>query len=93
MNIFVVTLNEPNKKVVEKIKEIYPPPQFYEISPLSFLLATPEFPRDIALKIGLREENLIEDALGVVFKLNGAYSGYSYHELWDWIKQNEGQMG
>jgi len=34
-----------------------------------------------------------EPQVGVVFELNGSYSGYYYEPLWDWLKEARRESG
>ena len=88
-NIFVVTLNEQNAEVINRLEVKYPHPHAYKISDTCYLVATFDLPSEVATNIGLKGDDRIEDSMGAVFKLNGAYSGYSYRTLWDWISQAE----
>ena len=41
-------------------------------------------PSTVSRMLGLHEEE--EDRrIGIVFRLNGAYSGYYYRRTWDWL--------
>ena len=84
-NIFAVILISPNEEIRDRIASY----RHYPISDTCYLVSSNEISEDIAIGIGLKGENRVSDALGIVFKLNGAYSGYSYKSVWEWIAQQE----
>ena len=58
----------------------------------TFLVAAETIARTVAETLGIRPSPLkIEDASGVVFKLNKSYSGFFDRALWDWLSQAEAQ--
>ena len=90
---FVITLRprrESIQKIQQRIKAEYP--DHFKISDYCYLVSSNEISRDIALRIGLKGKDRIEDSLGIVFRLNGAYSGYYYKSAWEWIKQAEREL-
>lgn len=93
-NIFAITLTPrrgSEAKIQERIEEEYPDQNHFKISDICFLVSSYELSQSVAQRIGLKGENRVEDSLGVVFRLNGAYSGYHYKSVWEWIKQFEGE--
>ena len=86
--VFAVVLNVPNSKVEERLKKeyanVYRYTKTFYLVPVDPGIAT----RDVAVKAGIKGTN--RDATGVVFKLNAAYSGYTYKELWEWLSDVEG---
>ena len=85
-SIFCVVLGSPNEKVSERIQAY----RNYPISDRSYLLSSSEISGEIAKVIGLQGDDRIDDALGIVFKLNGAYSGYFTKSVWEWLSNEEG---
>lgn len=83
MRIFAIALNEANPDVVERIEGKYP--DHYRITDTSFLVADDAIAEKVAMAVGIKGDDRIENARGVVFKLNGAYSGHSSRSLWDWL--------
>lgn len=87
MSIHIVLLTEPNDEVAARIKEKYP--ECHQVTDTGFLVQSREITQDVAMKAGIKGENRVEDAGGVVFKLNGAYSGFASRALWEWLGQAE----
>ena len=83
MRTFAVALNETNPDVAERIEGKYP--DHYRITDTLFLIADDTIAERVATAVGIKGDDRIESAAGVVFKLNGAYSGYSSRSLWDWL--------
>ena len=83
MRTFAIALNEANPDIVERIERKYP--DHYRITDTSFLVADDTIAEKVAMAVGIKGDDRIENARGVVFKLNGAYSGYSSRSLWDWL--------
>lgn len=83
--IFSIILLEPNQEVADKIEEFYP--EHFKYSDTVFLVSVEEtiMSNDVAIKVGIKGENRIEDSSGVVFKLNTGYSGYTTRTLWEWL--------
>ena len=88
METFVIALNETNPNVLKRIEEAYP--DNYRLSDTAFLVADNTLTKTIAEAVGINGKNRIDTALGVVFKLNKAYSGYSEPSLWERL-QNKGE--
>lgn len=87
-NIFVVTLTVENTEIEERIKEAY---RYYPLSDKCYLVSSDGISEQVANQIGLKGNERIPDALGVVFKLNGAYSGYASKSIWEWLSDQEEQ--
>ena len=83
MCTFAIVLNETNPAVAERIEEKYP--DRYRITDTSFLVADDTIAERVATAVGIKGDDRIENAAGVVFKLNGVYSGHSSRSLWDWL--------
>ncbi len=56
---------------------------------LFFLVSTDVIAETIAINVGIKGDDRIEDANGVVFRLKASYSGYAARSLWDWLAQAE----
>lgn len=84
-NIYVVTLARANTEIGKRMKENFP--GSYEYTKTVFLVRVDSstLASDIAKGIGLKGNDRVKDASGVVFKLNRGYSGYTKPELWDWL--------
>lgn len=87
MSIHIVLLTEPNDDVAARIKEKYP--DCHQVTDAGFLVQTREITQDVAVNAGIKGDDRVEEATGVVFKLNGAYSGYAPRALWEWLGQAE----
>ena len=87
MRTFAIVLNEANPDVAERIKGEYP--DHYRITDTLFLIADDTIAEKVATAVGIKGDDRIENARGVVFKLNSAYSGYSSRSLWDWLTAAE----
>ena len=87
MRTFAIALNETNPDIVERIEGKYP--DHYRITDTLFLITDDTIAEKVATTVGLKGDDRIESARGVVFKLNGAYSGYSARSLWDWLTTAE----
>ena len=87
MRTFSVVLNERDDEVASRIAEAYP--DHYQISEVSFLVADDALTDTVATNVGIKGENKVDGARGVVFKLNHTYSGYTSRSLWDWLEKAE----
>lgn len=87
MSIHLVLLTQPNKEAAARIKEKYP--DCHQATDTSFLVQSREITQDVAVNAGIKGEGRVEDAIGVVFKLNGAYSGFAPRAIWEWLGQAE----
>ncbi len=87
MSIHVILLAASNKEVASRIMEQYP--GSHEFSDTCYFVQTRDITRDVAQAVGVKGENRAEDASGAVFKLNGAYSGFTSRALWEWLSQAE----
>ena len=87
MSIFAIILKERNEEVTNLIEESYP--DNYPLSDSVFLVSRDTLADKIAKEIKIKGDDRIEDALGVVFKLSGAYAGYASRALWEWLDKVE----
>lgn len=85
MNIFAIVLSADNPLVVQRIKEEYP--NVYSLTNTFFLVQSNSIAEDVATAAGIKGDRKIENARGVVFRLNGSYSGFTKSSLWDWLQQ------
>ena len=84
MTIFVVVLQAPNTGVVANLESKFP--RFFKYSDSVFLLESDTIAEDVAVKLGIKGDNRIKDALGFVLKLNSFnYDGFTTRSLWDWL--------
>ena len=89
MSTFAVILNEPNDEVVARLKEAYPEPDHLELNRTVYLLAGDLLIENVIERLGFKGENAIDDAVGIVLRLNGTYSGRNYRSVWDWLARAE----
>lgn len=88
MSVFAVVLRESNSEVTERLKEAYP--GFYKLNETFFLVEGSSLAETVAESVGIKGDDRIESASGVVFRLNNiAYSGFTVRSLWDWLQMTE----
>ncbi len=87
MPVFAVVLNEPNAEVERRLNDSYP--GHFRFSDTFYLVQTDDIADSIANGVGIKGDNRIEPARGVVFKLNRSYAGFTTRALWDWLSQAE----
>ena len=90
-NLFIVVLREPNQEIKTIIKENFSD-RHYELAENSFLISSPGGVQEISMEIGLGDPSN-DEAQGIVFKLNGSYSGRYYSAVWRWLYEAEKQRG
>ena len=91
IQLFTIILPRKNEAVADRIRDQYS--EYFEVSDTLFLVATDSLTNIIAEAIGVKGENRIEDSSAVIFKLNGAYSGYAARSLWEWLEKVEDDIG
>jgi hypothetical protein len=92
MAVFAIALDEANPEVEERIQNVYP--DHYKMNDIVFLVEGDTIPETIAVAIGIKGENQIDGAGGVVLRLyEFSYSGYSRRGLWDWFNKVEESHG
>lgn len=89
MCMFAVILNEANQKAAERIAESYP--AYYRFSDTVFLVSDDALAETVSASVGIKGDDRIDEAGGVVFRLNGAYAGYTKRVLWEWLSEAEGR--
>ena len=87
MAVHMIVLSRPNDAVASRIQETYP--DNYKITQTCCLVQSKDITQKIAVTVGIKGENRIDNATGAVFKLNGAYSGFASRALWEWLDQAE----
>ena len=95
--VFAVVLDSANDAVAEKIRGRYKGGDHYEHTPTLHLLAVDAntLTRTVAEAIGIREGEGENKPIGtgVVFKLNGAYAGFTQPTLWEWLSNAAAKEG
>lgn len=88
-NKYAIVLLRPSPGVAERTRKHYP--GSFEYTDTFFLVhgEIDDLASTIAAKVGLKGEEQVSGASGVVFKLNHGYSGYTKPDLWDWLSTQE----
>ena len=89
MTTHAVVLIEPNADVEQRIIDNYPKPRHFKLTDAFYLVRDGHLSEDIAVSAGLKGDERIEQAAGVVFRLNRAYAGYASPLLWEWLVDAE----
>ena len=87
-NLFAVVLTEREEKGAGMLMEAYP--KAYAIAPNIFLVAADTLTAEVAKAAALTREQEAEGVRGIVFKLNGSYTGYTRRTSWEWLEDAEG---
>ena len=91
MAVFAIALIQPNQAVARLVKNKYP--ECYEYSPTLYMVEADAIAEAVAMTVGIKGDNRIEDASGFVIKLEEfSYSGYTARSLWDWLKSVERRL-
>ncbi len=89
MPTFAVILEQKNDQLKARLESAYPGNSHAALSETAYLVTSNETVSDVAKTVGISGPEFIEEVLGLVLKLNGAYSGRYYTEIWDWFKNVE----
>lgn len=92
MAVFGILLKEPNEAVRNRIRASFPSESCYEYNRMMFFVTSEKLSEEVARSIGLKGDNRIGPASGVVFKLTSAYSGYTTRDLWEWLGQHKDEL-
>jgi len=87
MYLHAIILKKANHEVTHRIGRHYP--NAYQFNDTFFLVRSNGISDKIAADAGIKGEDRVNDAEGVVFKLNGAHSGYAATSLWEWLAAEE----
>ena len=88
MALHAIVLVDENDQVVNRIAEHYP--LSCKFNEKVFLVrTTEEISEQVAFKVGVKGDDRIDDAMGAVFKLNGAYAGHAPSSLWEWLRSEQ----
>lgn len=83
MALFSVYFDENNENITKLIKSHYEDHLF--IHDGYCLIKANVTSGSISEKLGIWNSETKKSAWGVVFKLNGSYSGYADGDIWEWI--------
>ena len=87
-NLFAVVLTEGEEKGANMLRTAYP--KAYSIAPNIFLVADDTLTVEVAKAAALTREQEAEGVRGIVFRLNGSYTGYTRRSVWEWLEDAEG---
>ena len=86
--VFVVLLTYESggrEEIAGRVAEAYP--NAHRAGDNIFLVASSDLADMVAQRAGLKGDDRVKSAEGVVFKLNGAYAGYTQPVLWEWLSE------
>ena len=83
MVVHAIVLTDDSDAVVARIKEHYP--KCFKVNDGCYLVRCDDITQDVAIAVGLKGDNRVEEAGGAVLKLNGAYAGFANPALWEWL--------
>ena len=89
MPLFAVILNDPNEPVESRLHEAFGEQNVFPMNDRTFLVASDEITENVTVKAGIKGDDRIENSRGAVFRLNGAYAGYTVKSLWEWLSDHE----
>lgn len=81
---YAVALDQPEPTVEERLKEHYASVFKHTNSFYLVVGNANDMAEDVAMAAGIKGER--RSFSGVVFRLNGSYSGYTRGALWEWLK-------
>ena len=91
MAIFAIVLRNSNEQVMQRVAQVYP--DHYRLgASFAVVSSTSSLTETVATSVGIKGPGRIADASGVVFRLQGTYSGHTDRELWDWLGEQKGQF-
>ena len=64
----------------------------FQLSPTFAVVSSSGVSGSVAEGVGIKGENKVEGASGVVFKLSSAYSGYTVSSLWEWLGEHGDEL-
>lgn len=89
--LFAVVLTDEQEKGATAIQAAFDDRDIYLVDGNTFVVAHEGLTRDVAKDAGIfrNSEGDPGDVAGVVFKLNGSYTGFSRPSLWEWLEEAE----
>ena len=87
--LFAVVLTEEQEKGTAAIEAAFTDRDVYLVDGNTFVVAHEGLTRDVAKDVGIfrDSEGTPGETVGVVFKLNGSYTGFSRASLWEWLDE------
>ena len=89
-DLFAVVLTEGQEAGAARLREAYPETQIYPLGENVFIVSGDMLSSAVAKAAALTKEHADEGIRGVVFKLNGSYTGFTRQSLWEWLEKAEG---
>ena len=89
--LFAVVLTDKQAEGANLIEGAFGTNDVYHVDSNTFIVAHLGLSRDVAQAAGIFKdsEGTPGDVAGVVFKLNGSYTGFSRQSLWEWLEEAE----
>ena len=87
-NVFAVVLLDGEDKGAKLLQKAHP--KAFPLADNVFLVADDGLTATVADAASLTKEKANEGIRGVVFRLNGTYTGYAKQSLWEWLADAEG---
>lgn len=89
--LFAVVLTDEQREGAAKIQAAFDPSDLYHLDANTYVVAHAGLSRDVAQAAGIFKdlEGTPGETAGVVFKLNGSYTGFSRQSLWEWLEEAE----
>ena len=96
MTVFAVFLQENpievHSQISERIRSQYPgTTEHLKLWDNLYLVRSDSITDAVARAIGIKGDDAIENATGVVFKLNSAYAGFASRSIWEWLALAESE--
>ena len=89
-SLFAVVLTEAQEVGAARLRKAYTDSQIYPLGDNVFIVADETLTSAVAKEAALTKDQAEEGIRGVVFKLNGSYTGYTRQSLWEWLENAEG---
>ncbi len=86
--MYAVALDSPDATVGERLRTKYDKVFAYTDAFYLVVGGVNDVTDDVAVAAGIKSDR--RQASGVVFRLNGSYSGYAKRALWEWLHDMEG---
>ena len=94
MHLFLIIFEEAIASAAkEKANALFAPEDIFEVSQTTLLLRAPTSDPGLLNQTFGLSDDASEPNVGVIFKLNGSYSGYHHSDLWDWLKKVRETIG
>lgn len=87
--LFAVVLTDKQKEGAAFIAKSFSEQNVYHVDENTFVVTHEGLTRDVAKQAGIfkDEDGTPGSTAGVVFKLNGSYTGFSRPSLWEWLEE------